>query len=65
MLKSSAFRVACSTPMAICVAPGAPMMSSGLPSLNTIDGTTDTLDYSALGASTVSVKHHEPSVLTD
>ena len=41
MSKSSAFSVACSTPMAICVAPGAPMMSSGLPSLNTIEGTTE------------------------
>ena len=39
--KSSAFRITCSTPMAICVAPGAPMTRCGLPSLKTIDGTTD------------------------
>src|SRR5215467_472489 len=41
MSKSSAFRTTCSTPMAIWVAPGAPMMRCGWPSLNRIEGTTE------------------------
>ena len=41
MSKSSAFSTTCSTPMAICVAPGAPMMRCGLPSLKMIEGTTE------------------------
>src|SRR2546426_565808 len=41
MSKSSAFRITCSTPMAICVAPGAPMIRCGWSPLNRIDGTTE------------------------
>src|ERR1700730_12461182 len=41
MSKSSAFRITCSTPIAICVAPGTPMIRCGLPSLKRIDGTTE------------------------
>src|SRR4029453_12378786 len=41
MSKSSAFSTTCSTPMAICVAPGAPMMRCGCPSLKMIEGTTE------------------------
>ena len=41
MPKSSAFRITCSTPMAIWVAPGAPMIRCGLPSLKRMDGTTE------------------------
>src|SRR5213592_1431053 len=41
MSKSSAFRITCSTPMAIWVAPGAPMIRCGLSPLNRIEGTTE------------------------
>ena len=33
--------MACNTPIAICVAPGAPITRYGLPSRKTIDGTTE------------------------
>src|SRR5713226_8786309 len=39
--KRGALTTTCSTPMAICVAPGAPMMRCGLPSLKMIEGTTE------------------------
>src|SRR5215217_4655838 len=41
MRKSTTFRMDCSTPMAICVPPGAPSTISGWSSLNTMVGHED------------------------
>src|SRR6185436_18368581 len=62
MLKSSAFRMTCSTPIAICVAPGAPMIRCGLPSLKMMLGTTE-LKRALPGAAGPRVEHAHAAVV--